>query len=82
MVTVVDYYSRIKLQLAIALLRDLKEYHNGDVSRFARMVDGKGRGILSYKATVFNVKHIVSDKRINKFYPLTCRAILGCKYVN
>ena len=74
-VIMLDLYSRIRLQVAIKLLNDLRELANGDTSRFARMVDGRGHSILSEQDAIQGIKSIINDSRVLSFYPMTCKAI-------
>ena len=55
-------------------LNDLKEFANGDVNRFGRMVDGRGGGSGSESGWREKVKQLLSNKAIFELFPLEANA--------
>lgn len=63
------YVASIKAQLLRTYLRDLAAQENGDPSRFARMVDGKGKQLGTPEQWRENIAHILADERVQRFFP-------------
>ena len=66
--------AKIKLQTAFMLARDLQAYRAGDVSRFDRMVDGHGKGLISQSKAIENIETIC--QKVEADYPVTSRLLL------
>lgn len=66
--------SKIRLQTAFMLARDLQAYRAGDVARFDRMVDGHGKGLISHNKAIENIEAICREVEAN--YPVTSRLLL------
>lgn len=67
--------AKIKLQVAIMLARDIQALKAGDTSRFDRMVDNRGKGVINLGAAIHVIKAICIE--VAAFYPVTSRALLN-----
>lgn len=57
-----------KIWLASAYVKDLIEYHKGDVNRFGRMVDGRGVSVASPAMWLGKLANIAANPAVKHFY--------------
>lgn len=60
-------YAKIRLQTALMLARDLQR-----PQRFNRMVDGRGKQIVTAKDARHVVGAVCADSAVVNWYPATC----------
>jgi hypothetical protein len=63
----------IKLQSALALARDLQQERTTDSAVFTRMVDHKGKQVVTPAIAIKNIHRLMSEAQ--EQYPVTCRYI-------
>jgi len=74
---VYQMHAKLNLQTALILACDLQAFRAGDVARFTRMVNARGKQIMKPDDAVFVIKNITEQDRVKKFYPVTCRALVN-----
>jgi hypothetical protein len=65
--------AKIRLQTAFMLARDIRAYRAGDVSRFDRMVDARGKGLMKLDDAIKNVVDLCGA--VASCYPMTSRIL-------
>lgn len=65
--------AKIRLQTAFMLARDIRAYRAGDVSRFDRMVDARGKGLMKLDDAIKNVIDLCGMAAGG--YPITSRVL-------
>jgi len=68
-------FARLRIRFAIHLARDINYYESGDVNRFDRMVDSRGKVTATCATHIKNIKGIVFDTDVNQYYPATCHML-------
>lgn len=63
------YVASIKARLYQMYMTDLAKYENGDPSRFARMVDGKGKQLGTPEQWRDNARNILADEHVQRYFP-------------
>lgn len=65
--------SKIRLQTAFMLAKDLRAFHKGDLARFDRMVDSHGKGII--KPDEAQRMICLLCQKAKEHYPVTARML-------
>ena len=61
----------IKLQSALCLACDLQQERDSDPYLFTRMVDGRGKQVVTPAIAIKNITRLMSEAK--EQYPVTCR---------
>lgn len=65
--------SKIQLQTALMLARDLQALRAGDLARFDRMVDSHGKGMIKPEEAIKTVQNLCGQA--SEFFPVTARML-------
>ncbi len=65
--------TKIRLQVALKLANDLRQFHNGDVPRFDRMVNSQGKVVISRMDASKIIRSIVTRSDVVLHWPVTSR---------